>query len=203
MNDYTPNSHRFKEGAADNSTEKKKVDKVIQGNAKLKKKNEIGKLKDVFISEDVHNVKNYILMDVLVPAIKKAVSDIVTNGIDMVLYGSTGHSTKKTMGSRVAYNSLYDKDNRERRFSDSTTRDGYNHDDIIVDSRGEAEDVISQMQDLIDTYGYVSVADLYDLIGITGKHTDNKYGWKNIRNAEPVRVRDGYLLKLPKVIPLD
>ena len=48
----------------------------------------------------------------------------------------------------------------------------------------------------------VSVMDLYDLVGITGQYTDNKYGWTNLRNAEPVRTRDGYMLKLPRAIPL-
>ena len=52
-------------------------------------------------------------------------------------------------------------------------------------------------------YGTVSVADLYDLVGISGNYTDNKYGWTNIRNAEPIRVRDGYMLKLPKALPLN
>ena len=49
----------------------------------------------------------------------------------------------------------------------------------------------------------VSVADLYDLVGISGNYTDNKYGWTNLRNSDVQRVRDGYLLKLPKALPFD
>lgn len=60
------------------------------------------------------------------------------------------------------------------------------------------------MDELIDMYGVVSVADLYDLVGITGNYTDNKYGWTNIRNAEPVRAMGGgYMLKLPKALPIN
>ena len=59
------------------------------------------------------------------------------------------------------------------------------------------------MDELIDRYEVVSVADLYELVGITGNYTDNKYGWTNIRNAEVVRVRDGYVLKLPKATPIN
>ena len=77
-----------------------------------------------------------------------------------------------------------------------------NKGDIILESRVEAEDVISRMKEIIETYGFVRVTDLYDLVGITGDYTDNKYGWTNIRGAEPVRVRDGYMLKLPKAVPL-
>ena len=58
------------------------------------------------------------------------------------------------------------------------------------------------MDELIDTYGQVSVADLYDLVGKSCNYTDNNYGWTNLRNAEPVRVRDGYMLKMPKVGPI-
>ena len=59
------------------------------------------------------------------------------------------------------------------------------------------------MDELIDTYGIVSVPDIYDLVGISGNYTDNKYGWTNLRNAEPVRVGDGYMLKLPKPGPIN
>ena len=66
------------------------------------------------------------------------------------------------------------------------------------------EEVLDKMFELLDTYQFVSVADLYDLVGVTGNYTDNKYGWTNLRGAEPVRMRDGgYALKLPKAYPID
>ena len=58
------------------------------------------------------------------------------------------------------------------------------------------------MDELIETYGIVSVADLYELVGVDGEYTDNDYGWTNIRNADVVRTRDGYLLSLPKAMPI-
>lgn len=204
MDDYKPNSHRFKEGQTSNSTEeKKKVEKVVTGVVKTKKKSEISKFTDIFISEDVRNVKSYVLMDVLVPTIKKAIVDIVSNGIEMILYGGSGHKDRGSVSSKVSYRNYYDRRDDDRRPSESRTRTGYSYDDIILESRGEAEDVLSRMSELIDMYGVVSVADLYDLIGKTGNYTDNKYGWTNIRNAEPIRVRDGYMLKLPKVAPIN
>lgn len=203
MNEYAPNSHRFKADQRNSDAEKKKIEKVVKGNVKTKKKNEIRKLTDVFISEDASNVKSYILMDVLVPAIKKAVSDIVTNGIDMILYGETGHSKKRSTASKVSYRSYYDQKEDDRRHSTSRTRMGYDYDDIVLETKGEAEDVLSRMDEIIDMYGVVSVSDLYDLVGVSGNYTDNKYGWTNIRNAKSVRVRDGYLLDLPKALPID
>ena len=203
MEEYKPNSHKYKEDQKRSTLEKKKVEKVIAGTVKSKKKSEIRKFTDVFISEDIDNVKSYILLDVLIPAIKKAISDIVTNGIDMILYGETGKTKSYSTASKISYRSYYDGRNGRIDYSSIRTKIGYNYDDIIFDNRGEAEDVLSRMDELISTYGLVSVADLYDLVGITGNYTDNKYGWTNIRSASVIRVRDGYMLKLPKALPLD
>ena len=68
---------------------------------------------------------------------------------------------------------------------------------------GEIEEAVAEMEELIDMYQLVSVADFYDLVGVSGNYTDNKYGWTNVRNASVVRVRDGYMIKLPKALPLN
>jgi len=92
MENYEPNSHKYKEEQKAAVQVEKKVGKVIRGSAKPKKKGEMQKFADIFIAEDASNVKSYILMEVLVPAVKKAISDMVTNGIDIILYGETGHT---------------------------------------------------------------------------------------------------------------
>lgn len=205
MEEYKPNSHKSKEERQETQTAEKKVTPVVTGSAKPKKKNEIQKFADVFISEDVSNVKSYILMDVLVPAVKKAISDIVTNGIDMILYGETGRS-KKNSGSKVSYRSYYDsRDDRNRRDTGvARARDNFDYDDIIFNSRGDAEAVLTAMEDIIDQFGVVSVGDLFDLADIsTTNYTINKYGWSNLRSAQVIHVRDGYMIKLPRALPLN
>ena len=201
--DYAPNSHKSKEEKALTEVpERKKLEKVVTGKVKTKKRNEISKLGEIFIAEDARNVKSYILMEVLVPAVKKAISDIVRDGIDMILYGESKGRRSSVSSSYVSYRDYSRRDDDRDRFRDSRTRTGYSHDDIVLETRGEAEEVLSRMDELIDTYGVVSVADLYDLIGKSCEYTDNKYGWTNIRNAEPIRVYNGYMLKLPKALPI-
>ena len=197
MAEYKGNSHRSKE---QNELVEKKVEQIAKG--KTKKKSEVKKFADTFIAEDITSVKDYILMEVLLPAAKKAISDIVTNGIDMILYGET-RTKSKSRESRVSYTKYYDRDRDYDRPTRTRGRYGYDYDDIILDTRKEAEEVLDRMDDLIDNYGMVSVADLYDLVGVSGNYTDNKYGWTNLRNADVQRVRDGYLLKLPKALPFD
>lgn len=200
--EYKSNSHRSKEGKTEALTDRKKVEKVVHGRVRTKPKSGVSKITDVFISEDAANVKSYIVIDVLVPAVKKAISDIVRDGIDMILYGESRGRKSSSASGYVSYRDYSRSDDRDR-FRDSRSRSIYAHDDIILDSRGEAEEVLTRMDELIDTYGNVSVADLYDLVGKSSEYTDNKYGWTNIRNAEPIRVRDGYMLKLPKALPIN
>ena len=194
--EYKSNSHRSKEELTNPEQIKKDIKPIAK--ATTKKKN---KIIDTFISEDAGNIKSYIFMDVLVPAIKKAITDIVTDGISMLLYGDTSDGSKRTSSSAsyVSYNRYSDR--RDDR--DPYPRSRYSYDDIVLGTRGEAEEVLDAMCGMMETYGVVSVADMYDLVGITCNYTDNKYGWTNLRNAEPVRVRDGYMLKLPKPGPID
>lgn len=205
MTEYKANSHRVREEQKSKEiVERKKLEPIAKG--KAKKKSEVKKFADVFIAEDVTSVKEYVINDVLIPAAKKAISDIITNGIDMILYGEARGRDRRGNGSKVSYTKYYDRErdrDYDRSRSRTTRRSVYDYDDIILDTRGEAEEVLNRMDDLIDTYDIVSVADLYDLVGIQGNYTDNKYGWTNLRNATVQRVRDGYLLKLPKALPLD
>lgn len=203
IGDYKGNSYREKEEAKKEVEQPKKVEKVVQGTVKKKKRSEFRKLSDVFISEDAANVKNFVLMDVLVPAIKKAISDIVTNGIDMVLYGGNGRVKRDSATSKVSYRSYYDrKDERDSRANTPVSRTGYSHDEIIFITRGDAERVLDCMENVIDQYGLVTVADYYEFAGERSEHTDQRYGWTNIRSAKVVRVYDGYRIDLPKAYPL-
>ena len=86
--DYTPNSHKFKEEQKANQAAiaEKKVGKVVKGNVKIKKKSEVRKFADVFLPEDINNVKSFIFQDVLIPALKKVISDTVDTFLFMKHY---------------------------------------------------------------------------------------------------------------------
>lgn len=203
MEEYPSNSNKVKEAKRQQALTEKKVEKVITGTAKTKKKSEIRKFTDVFISEDVNNVKSYILMDVLVPAIKKAISDIVTNGVDMILYGEAGFNKKRSTVSKISYNKMFD-DPRSSRIHSERGRTGLDYDELIFDSRGDAEAVLSALEDIIAQFGVASVGDLYDLAQVsTTNYAINKYGWSDLRSAEVIRARDGYMIKLPRALPLN
>lgn len=205
--DYKPNSHRFKREQAEKEAAEKerKVNKVISGGAKTKKKSEVRKFADVFVPEDTAKVKNHILMDVLVPAIKNMISESIKTGIDMILYGDVDTRRKtNSPASKISYGKFYDSPvYRSNSVTTASRYTTYDYSDIILDSRGDAEAVLMGMDEIMSKYELVRVADMYDLVGITGSYTDNNYGWTDIRSARIERVREGYIIRMPKPLPID
>jgi hypothetical protein len=195
IKDYQSNSYKLKE-KSEQVEEKKKLEKVVVGQVKTQKKSGFSKFVNGFVSDDAHNIKSYLFKDVVVPTIKKTITDVV----DMILYGGSKRSSR-IPGTKVSYRSYWDEPRDSRPVSRVSS--GYDYEDIILDSAGDANMVLDQLNDIIDTYKIASVADLYDLVGISGNFTDNKYGWTNLANADIVRTRDGgYKLKLPRALPI-
>lgn len=198
MPEYPNNSHSARENATPSD---KKMGKVVTGAAKTRKKSEAKKLASTFLPDDVASVKSYILMDVVIPGIKNAIADVVS----IMLFGEAGRiGGKKGNGSKVSYQRYYDDRRDDRRdYARPRSAGGFDYDDIIFESRGDADLVLDQLDAAINQFGLVSVADLYDLAGITcPSHTANKYGWTDIRYAKVVRIPDGYILQLPRAIQL-
>lgn len=203
MPEYPDNSHSARERNQNGTAPPaKKLEKVVNGGAKTRKKSEVKKLTSIFVPEDVENVKSYILMDVIVPGIKGAIADAMS----IILFGETGRiGGRRDKGSRRSYQMYYDDRRDDRRdYARPRGTTGFDYDDIVFDTRGDADMVLEHLEEAIATYGLVSVADLYDLSGVTCRsYTANKYGWTDIRTAKVIRTRDGYILQLPRTVQIN
>lgn len=62
---------------------------------------------------------------------------------------------------------------------------------LIFETRAEAKVVLNEMSDIIRDYGNVTLADLYDLVGINPNGKDMCYGWTDLDRAHVVRKRYG------------
>lgn len=76
-------------------------------------------------------------------------------------------------------------------------------DALVFESRGDAEQVLDSLDEIIETYGAASVADLCELASLRSSFSDTRFGWTNLDSAVVIRGRYGYLLKLPKAMPLN
>ena len=186
--------------------EKRNLRQVAQG--EVKEKTLADKACEAFLSEDTRQVKDYILWDVVIPGIKNAVADAIIGGIEMALFGTTkGSRTRRGRSdTHVSYSSYYDSDssysssNRVGR-SDRSSR--YDFSDIMLKTRGDAESVLTSMEELVNKYGEATVADLCSLSGISPKHTDNKWGWTDCRDFHYRRSGGGYVLDFNPPVYLD
>ena len=180
----------------------KKVEKVVDG-VTIKKKSTLAKIRDMFIAEDADKVGSYILMDVIVPAVKKTIVDMIKSGADMI-FGTKGSvpssATKYTYGGTpyVQYSSSSKKQEPV-----NVSRSQYEIGNFIFASKEDADKVLDCLNDLIEAYGMASVADLCELVDAPYEYSANKYGWKNLHDAVSIRTPDGYSLRLPRSMPLE
>lgn len=200
--DYKSNSHAYK--ARQQESEEKRVEKVVTGPVRIKKQSEFGKLANLIFAEDAKSVGTFIITDVIIPGVINLVEDIFLKGSKYALRGESGRGRRRD-SEYVSYND-YSSPRSGRRDNTPKINQRYSFDKVIIDSRGEAEEVLSQMDELVDRYGFATIADLNEMLGISGEYTDNKYGWIGkgcLRNAEAIRTRDGYVLKMPRATVID
>lgn len=214
LEDLKPNSHAYKESL---KTEKRKEEKeklkavVKQANVVSTKKPLSKKFAETFIEDDVKDIKSYVVMDVVIPGIKNTILDILSMLFFGEGYRGGGRRSREDhydYSARYKYRSSRDdrrsskgrERDREERYEGNEKVDYRN---IILRNRGDAEDVVDQMRHRIEKYDSASIADLFDLIDVTGKYTDNNWGWDRPDDIQLRRVSSGYLIDVPEAILLD
>lgn len=184
----------------------KKVESVVAGSVTTKKPGLGRQFIQTFTSFDLRGAVEYVVMDVLTPAAKNMIADSIRQGSERAIFGQVRSSSNA--GSKVSGWTPYGK------FSTPSTlkaeplimtreaRANHIFDDIVLESRVDAERVINGLYDLLNQYELVTVKDLYSLLGVSSTYTDLNYGWTDLRGSDIVRVTQGYLLKLPKPQPI-
>lgn len=63
-------------------------------------------------------------------------------------------------------------------------KDTFKFEDIIFASYADARRILSNMREVLDNYGYVTIADLYDLAGLRCKlYRYRRIGWNDLSSA--------------------
>ena len=209
MDQFPSNSKRPPE----RRDEPKKVERVATGEVVRRKKPLGRRMSENLIGGDAQSVWGYVFGEVLIPAARDMVADAVTGGVERMIFGENSPAGRRgrprSSGSYTPYHRYGSPAGRNvrvdepRREVSRRARASHNFDEIILSSRVEAEEVLDRLIDLIDRYDNATVADLYELVGISGNYTDAKWGWLDLRGAGVSRARGGYLLNLPRPEPID
>src|SRR6185369_4585344 len=113
-------TRRIREEGA-NIEEKPALRRSIAGRAVRVKKTFTQSVAESLVGDTSKNVGLYIMNDVLIPAAKNLIQEMVTSGIEMMLFGETsGRGRNRDRGDRgkstISYGSFYkDRDDRRER----------------------------------------------------------------------------------------
>ena len=78
--------------------------------------------------------------------------------------------------------------------------------EIVFEHRNNALVTLSNLKDIFDRYGVVSVGELYAEAGIKCDYTYSRFGWRNyddIHGAKILKVKGGYMIDLPEPVEFD
>ncbi len=197
--------------------ETRKSGKVVKGAVRqLNSSKGPRKLSETPMGRHIMDALQFALHEVAIPAAKDMIYGMITGGGERLIYRDDDGRGVRPPSRRggTSYSSLYDP-NRDRRsyssgrdrepapWEERSSRSSRDVNDIVVATRDDAVDVLCGLRDIIDDYGFATVANLKDLVGITERHTDHKWGWESLEGAGHRRVRDGgYLLVLPRVVEI-
>ena len=200
--DYPGNNHKVNDHPKDDIPDKE-IKKVVKGKVTTQKKSIGEKFADTFLAEDVDSVKVYFWQDLFVPTVKKLFADGISDAVHMLFLGHPARKTG-TPTSSISYGgrTSYTPYNNLAGASVVNRQSTYDYNNVVVETRADAEEVLISLDEIISRYGMASIGDFYELTGINGSYTDNKYGWTDIRGALPVRVSNGWLIKMPKAQPI-
>lgn len=198
INSLEPNSHKYKSEKIQNEKKREKRQPIIDNGQIVSTRKPLGKkIADTFLTEDIKDVKSWLIFDILLPGIKNTILDLMS----MMFFGETN---SRSRGRRLrrnseiySYNRCYEDDSsykRNRRSNTYESDDKLDFRNIVLKEREDAERIIKTMREQIRDLDSVSVADLFDLIGVAGKWTDNNWGWDDERDIGIRRVSSGYLI---------
>lgn len=196
--------------AAPTEKKEKEIKKVVTGSAVEKKKSFGSKIKDVFVGADLKTSAMYIATNVLLPSLRNLVVDAVTEGTKRIVYGDD--PSRRPIGGLGSSRIQYNRPSTGLFASQQTgifTQQGplavsrpQSVNDIILNTKEDAETALIELNQIINDYQVASVADFKGLVGVQSTFVENQWGWSTIDFFDIRQVRDGWLVILPKPQPI-
>lgn len=213
MKDYQGNANiqkQQKAGPLSASAElpPKEIKKVVTGEVVVKKPSLGKKVKNLFISADIGSVVRHVGFEVLLPAAKDMIYDGAVTVVDRVMFGSDSRGPIRRgrsgggITSRISYSTPVNRGIKEisSRYAPPPTigpRGRHVYDEVILATRADAQTVLEMMNEILDTYEFVSILDLNELCGRPTSPTEARYGWVGLEGSQIRQIREGFLLELP------
>lgn len=166
--------------------------------------------------EDASSVASYVFFEVILPSVRTLIFDAGSQALQRTLFGDSAPRRSSGYGgysspsySYTPYNRpttsvrTYNGQSQQQKQPTVRTHRPHEFETIILATRQDAEAVLDNLYEILGTYEMVTVSSLYELANITGPYTNDKWGWTSLDGARIVPVREGFLLELPPIRPLN
>ena len=201
---------------------------VVQGAKVIKPKESFGhKLKTTFINDNLGDIKGYIVNQVIIPTVQGTLVSIALNSIRMLFkspggmpYGNYMLNQPYTSGWPPMSSNPYGVMARP---NTAINYGGYARPyqapaqnvmpamamatkptDIQIPTEDLAGRALTQLQDIIQSYGRLTMLDFYETLGVPGNgYTDANYGWTDLMGVQiKPHYAGGYCIDMPKAVAL-
>lgn len=184
-----------------------KVESVVTGKTTTRTRMS-KRLRNSIFAQDFRDVREGVVDDIVRPRIKELIYDIfkgflnsADSTLQMMIWGEERRNPNNRIGDHVSYNQFSNR--RPPQSSAPSMTSAFNCDDIIFETRGDAEVVLAYMYDYVNQYHSVSVANMYEFAGMQSPWTANNYGWNDLTGTSIRPCFDGgYIIDLPRARPL-
>lgn len=145
------------------------------------------------------------------PGIRSGIHSMIIEVIDRWFDDDGRHDRSRSSGSYISYSRYSDRDRDRDRKRDERREEKKERRqkvepafcEIEFNSRSAATDVLDSLEDALDEYHILNMADAYIAADMQPVYTDYNYGWKDISKAYVERRGSKYVLVMPKAQPLD
>ena len=155
-------------------------------------------------------MKSFIFDEIVTPLIQRAVVEGVTGAINYLVKGDAYADRKATNSfgkSYINYNGISSgkPSSSGGQYVYSGKNSGMEIENVWFESRVDAQRVLDEMMGVIAQYDILTVNGFYDLIGRTSliDPSNEKFGWSDLRNAYITGARGGWIIHLPRPMPID
>lgn len=191
MEEYPNNSYKARQ-------REHNVEKVVSGEVIVPKDGIAKKFFKTFVSEDVGDIKSYI-----VSALVQTTKNIIMDSVKTLLFGNSNQQSYSSGYGYTSYNQYYNQQPTPT-MPASVNNGGFDYRSVGFRYRPDAEMALAEMNRTLARYTNVTVRDLYNAAGMTiSDPMAADFGWTDLRDAMVIPYQNVFVIRLPKPIHLD
>lgn len=175
--------------------------RVAQDTAPARKRSTVHEVFHAIFPGGFEEIKQHLVWDIFIPWMQ----DMLHNGwqgLGDVIFPGSGKTAPRT-GSNVPEHYSYDEPYRYGRYNPWTSSNGYLPRMKPVATKRQADAILESLHESLMRYGCVTLLEFNSEVGNETYPTQNGYGWLTLKNIEPIKVREGWVIEMPKAVPID